>query len=132
VIGFYRIVRVLLDVVPRRGNQLLHDAGIDRRSVSDHLVWDVFRVLRLVGLGLKVAELPVAWHRADAAEWVADQEQQLAEDHLRLAEEVLDQVGRVFDAGLAATTAVFGFPFTDRRDPRTRPPPSRGHRKVSA
>ena len=38
VIGFYRIIRVLLDVMPRRRQQLIDHGGIDRRGVSDHLV----------------------------------------------------------------------------------------------
>src|SRR4051812_50046923 len=40
MIGFYRVVGVLLDVVPRRGAGLSQHAGIDRRGVGDHLVRD--------------------------------------------------------------------------------------------
>jgi hypothetical protein len=40
VIGFDRFVRVLLDVVPRGGNQLSEHAGVDRRGVGDHFVRD--------------------------------------------------------------------------------------------
>jgi hypothetical protein len=36
VIGLDRIVRVLLDVMPRRGQQLGEHAGIDGRGVGDH------------------------------------------------------------------------------------------------
>jgi hypothetical protein len=34
VIGFYRIVRVLLDVVPGRGKQLVEHTGVDRRFLE--------------------------------------------------------------------------------------------------
>jgi hypothetical protein len=37
VISFDRVVRVLLDVVPRRRDQLLEHAGVDRGGVGDHL-----------------------------------------------------------------------------------------------
>jgi hypothetical protein len=34
----------------------------------------------------------------------------MAEDRMRTIEEVVAQAGRVFDAGLAATDALFGIP----------------------
>ena len=37
VIGFDRIVRVSFDVMPRRRDQVLEHARIDRRGVGDHL-----------------------------------------------------------------------------------------------
>jgi hypothetical protein len=64
------------------------------------------------------AALAQAQHAADAlAQRLIAQEQQLAADHVRLTEQALDQASRVFDAGLAASSALFGFPGADRRDP---------------
>jgi hypothetical protein len=40
VIGLDRVVRVPLDVVPGRRQQLIQHPGIDRRSVGDHLARD--------------------------------------------------------------------------------------------
>jgi hypothetical protein len=37
VIGFYRIVRVLLGVLPCHGNQLIENGGVDRRGIGDDL-----------------------------------------------------------------------------------------------
>jgi hypothetical protein len=62
-------------------------------------------------------ELQQARHRADVlSQCLAAAGQQQAEDLVHLAEEVLDQAGRVFDAGLAATGDLLGFPPADRRD----------------
>jgi hypothetical protein len=38
--GLNRVVGVLLDVVPGRGQDLVEHGGIDRRGVSDHLARD--------------------------------------------------------------------------------------------
>ena len=57
VIGFYRIVGVLLDVVPRGRDQLVEHAWVDGGGVGDHSVGVTFNVLSarrpvgLVGLG---------------------------------------------------------------------------------
>jgi hypothetical protein len=37
VIGLDRIIRILLDVMPRRGQHLIENGGIDRRGVGDDL-----------------------------------------------------------------------------------------------
>ena len=63
-------------------------------------------------------KLTEARRRADAlAERLLRQEQQLAAEHVRLAEQVLEQAGRVLDAGLAASSALIGFPRINRPDP---------------
>jgi hypothetical protein len=36
VIGFYRIIGVLLNVLPRRRDQLMQHAGVDRAGMGDH------------------------------------------------------------------------------------------------
>jgi hypothetical protein len=40
VIGFYRVVRVPLGVVPRRRHQFVQYSGVDRCGVRDHLPRD--------------------------------------------------------------------------------------------
>ena len=52
---------------------------------------------------------------------LAAQQRQMAEDRMRTIEEVVAQAGRVFDAGLAATDALFGIPRPDRRDDASPP-----------
>jgi hypothetical protein len=37
VIGLDRIIRILLDVMPRRGQHLIENGGIDRRGVTTSL-----------------------------------------------------------------------------------------------
>jgi hypothetical protein len=37
VVGLDRVVRILLDVIPRRGQQLIKGRGVDRGGVGDHL-----------------------------------------------------------------------------------------------
>jgi hypothetical protein len=52
---------------------------------------------------------------------LAAQQRQMAEDRMRTIEEVMAQAGRVCDAGLAATDALFGTPRPDRRDDASPP-----------
>ncbi len=49
MVGFDRIVGVLLDVVPRRRQQLVENGRVDRRGVGDHFGRDDFQ--RVEGLG---------------------------------------------------------------------------------
>ena len=46
MIGFYRVVRVLLDVTPRGGNQLIQYGGVDGGGVGDHFAGVTFNVAR--------------------------------------------------------------------------------------
>ena len=57
VIGFDRIVLVLLDVVPGRGQQLVEHGGVNRRGVGDDLA----------GITLSVRSARVKNRRAAAA-----------------------------------------------------------------
>jgi hypothetical protein len=90
------------------GQQL---ADAQRRLAEEHADGDLATVAAAAG-----AVEYARWTAEDLTTRLAAQQGQMAEDRMRTIEDVVAQAGRVFEAGLAATDALFGIPRPDRRD----------------
>ncbi|GAA3938429.1 hypothetical protein Aau02nite_70680 [Amorphoplanes auranticolor] len=88
VVCFYRVVRILLDVVPRRQHQFFENGRVDRCRVSDHLARDHLQHSE------RTREVN---RRAPGNRWYVDETYVKVNGVWRYVYRVVDQFGQIID-----------------------------------